>query len=182
MKLFGGERNNGKDENSDPFGYNKVFSEHDSMEPSSASGEELSEEKIEEMYNHIIEMDDAIKDVANGFIKQEKPFSGYTQAYNVDYLEKMQAKKRAIEIDYTASLLPDQNKDSFVEWANKPESEFDFDLIVKGIFASKLGAPEDMIKDSIVSADRGLGEEGNRKMGEVAYNQMIKFLGEEDNN
>ena len=37
-----------------------------------------------------------------------------------------------------------------------------------------------MIKDSIVSLDRGLGEEGNRKMGEVVYDRMLGFLNEGD--
>ncbi|MBR3137800.1 hypothetical protein IKG41_00410 [Candidatus Saccharibacteria bacterium] len=179
MKLFAGEKIE-KNKDNDPYGYDKVFSVPDDLQPKLDSGEEMSEKSVENMYNHIIEMEDAIKNIAEGTRKQDYPFDGYTHAYNVDYMHKMEARKRAIEINYTVSLLPEQNKEKFVEWANKPESEFDFDITVKGIFAQKLGAPEDMIKDSIVSLDRGLGEEGNQKMGEVVYDRMLGFLNEGD--
>ncbi|MBR3229120.1 hypothetical protein IKF67_02735 [Candidatus Saccharibacteria bacterium] len=129
-------------------------------------GSEIKKQELEDFSRERLEL----RKMYNGNIPQ-----GISDALN-EHSEKLKAEIKDIQTSEAIFGMSQERANEFRKYAETVESAFDFDEIVDGIHKYREGETIEAIKDEVLLRDRGLGDEGNRKMGEVVFRRLEHFL------
>lgn len=165
--MIPGENNNNNG-NSDPFGFSTLSEENN-------SNVDETEKKSRPWNDTEKELTEFAKERLELIEKSGGNLPPMINKLVSEKTEKLRRKIKEQQIEAVSGMLQPEKAASFREWAFTPESEFEFDTITDGICDLADGTPLEEVKENILSIDRGLGDEGNRKMGEVAFNRMMSF-------
>ena len=119
------------------------------------------------------------------FSKLNKEFDGEIPREIYDSARPMhdQLKKavRSAKVEETLQVLPEDKRQSFIDYAESDESFLDFDVVTESVYRYSKGDSLESIKDKMNATDwGGRDAEDNAARAKEVYDSVVGFLGVND--